>query len=168
MLAWLFWCNIVCGQKCGQKREHKTGHNSSSWPPFEIKSSALDRIFHAGSNGNSFKAWNVQNNDEESRFKARNVQQKRRRKSGPTKKIGLEKMKKNTPCFDPLERRGIVDLVWVATGDGVQLVLKRWVINKKQFSHMKQFPKIVITRSPDHPQAWFWVQNELFCRGKFF
>ena len=28
-------------------------------------------------------------------------------------------------CFDPLERRGIPDLVWVATGDGVQLVLKR-------------------------------------------
>ena len=42
--------------------EYKTGHNSGSWPPLEIKSSALDRIFHAGSNGNSFKAWNLQNN----------------------------------------------------------------------------------------------------------
>ena len=30
-----------------------------------------------------------------------------------------------TPCFDPLERRGIPVLVGVATGDGVQLVLKR-------------------------------------------
>ena len=44
---------------------------------------------------------------------------------GP-KKVGPEKIKKeNTPCFDPLERRGIVDLGGVATGDGVQLVLKR-------------------------------------------
>ena len=29
------------------------------------------------------------------------------------------KMKTLTPCFDLLERREIVDLVWVATGDGV-------------------------------------------------
>ena len=41
------------------------------------------------------------------------------------KKIGPEKMEKIIPCFDPLERRGIVDLGGVATGDGVQLVLKR-------------------------------------------
>ena len=40
-------------------REHKTNHNSGSWPPLEIKSSALDRIFHAVSNGKSFKTWNV-------------------------------------------------------------------------------------------------------------
>ena len=47
------------------------------------------------------------------------------KKVGPDKKNGTEKMKKITPCFDPLERRGIVDLGGVATGDGVQLVLKR-------------------------------------------
>ena len=41
--------------------EHKTGHNSGSWPPLEMKSSALDRIFQAGSNGSSFKARNLQN-----------------------------------------------------------------------------------------------------------
>ena len=40
-------------------------------------------------------------------------------------------MKKNTPWFDLLERRVIVDLGGVATGDGVQLVLKRWVMGKK-------------------------------------
>ena len=40
-------------------------------------------------------------------------------KSDPTKKIRPEKMKILTLCFDPLERRGIPDLVWVATGDGV-------------------------------------------------
>ena len=62
---------------------------------------------------------------------------KRRTKSGPTtkndktttKKVGPDKkniQKQNkTQCFDPLERRGIVDLGGVATGDGVQLVLKR-------------------------------------------
>ena len=71
-----------------------------------MKSSALDRIFHAGSDGNSFKARNVQNNND---------------KVGPDKKIGPEKMKILTPCFDPLERRGIVDLLWLATGDGVRL-----------------------------------------------
>ena len=71
-------------------------------------------------------------------------------------------MKKNTPCFDPLERRGIVDLGGVATGDGVQLVLKRWVMGKKPFWHAKNFTKIAITGAPDHPQAWFWLQNELF------
>ena len=43
------------------------------------------------------------------------------KKSDPTKKIGPEKMKILTPCFDPLERRGIVDLVGVATGNGVKL-----------------------------------------------
>ena len=47
------------------------------------------------------------------------------KKSGPTKKIGPEKMEKITSWFEPLERRGIVDLGGVATGDGVQLVLKR-------------------------------------------
>ena len=40
-------------------------------------------------------------------------------KVGPDKKIGPEKMKILTPCFDPLERREIVDLVWVAMRDGV-------------------------------------------------
>ena len=43
------------------------------------------------------------------------------KKIGPDKKNGPEKMKILTPCFDPLERRGVVDLVWVATGDGVRL-----------------------------------------------
>ena len=47
------------------------------------------------------------------------------KKVGPTEKVEPEKMKKIIPCFDPLERRGIVDLGGVATGDGVQLVLKR-------------------------------------------
>ena len=102
MLAWLFWCNIVCGQtcgqKCGQKREHKTGHNSSSWPPFEIKSSALDRIFHAGSNGNSFKAWNVQNNDEQSWA--------RQKKSGP------KKWKKKYTMFWPFRTTGHSRFGW--------------------------------------------------------
>ena len=38
------------------------------------------------------------------------------KKHGPDKKkIGPEKMKDITPCFDPLERRGIVDLGGVAT-----------------------------------------------------
>ena len=69
------------------------------------------------------------------------------------KKIGPEKMKNITPCFDPLERRGIVDLGGVATGDGVQLVLKTLVMSKKTFWDMKQFTKIVITRPPDHPRA---------------
>ena len=55
------------------------------------------------------------------------------KKVGPDKKIGPEKMKILTPCFDPLERRGIVDLGGVATGDGVQLVLERSVIIKKPF-----------------------------------
>ena len=73
---------------------------------------------------------------------------------GPDKKqIGPEKMKNLTPCFDPLKRRGIPDLVGVATGDGVQLVLKRLVISKKPFCHLKNFTKIVITRPPDHPRA---------------
>ena len=41
--------------------EHKTSHNSGSWPPLGIKkSSALDRIFHAGSDGNSFKGQKLQ------------------------------------------------------------------------------------------------------------
>ena len=47
------------------------------------------------------------------------------KKVGPDKKNRARKNEKNTPCFDPLERRGIVDLGGVATGDGVQLVLKR-------------------------------------------
>ena len=46
------------------------------------------------------------------------------KKSRP-EKIGPGKMKILKSCFDPLERRGIPDLVWVATRDGVQLVLKR-------------------------------------------
>ena len=41
--------------------EHKTNRNSGSWPPLEMKSSSLDRIFHARFNGNSFKAWSLQN-----------------------------------------------------------------------------------------------------------
>ena len=32
-----------------------TGHNSRSWPPFDIKSSALDRSFHAAFGSNIFK-----------------------------------------------------------------------------------------------------------------
>ena len=47
------------------------------------------------------------------------------KKVGPDKKNGPEKMIFVTSCFDSLERREIVDLVWVATGDGVQLVLKK-------------------------------------------
>ena len=35
------------------------------------------------------------------------------------KKNGPEKMKNLTPCFDPLERREIVDSWGVATGIGV-------------------------------------------------
>ena len=43
-----------------------------------------------------------------------------------------------TACFDPLERRGIPDLVWVATGDGVQLVLKKVSYKQKTvFAHEK-------------------------------
>ena len=38
-------------KKCG----HKIDHNSSSRPPFDIKNSALDRIFHARFIGNSFE-----------------------------------------------------------------------------------------------------------------
>ena len=38
----------VCG--------HKIDHNSSSRPPFDIKNSTLDRIFHAQFADNSFKA----------------------------------------------------------------------------------------------------------------
>ena len=43
-------------KKCG----HKIDHNSSSRPPFDIKSSALDRIFHARFIGNSFEYRNLQ------------------------------------------------------------------------------------------------------------
>ena len=39
----------------------------------------------------------------------------------PKKQLDLKKMKILTPCFDPLERREIVDLVWVATRVGLQL-----------------------------------------------
>ena len=39
--------------------------------------------------------------------------------TAPPKKVGPEKMKIFTPCFDPLKRRGIPDLGGVATGDGV-------------------------------------------------
>ena len=46
--------------------------------------------------------------------------------TGQKKKIGPDKNDKiYAPCFDSLERRGIVDLGGAATGDGVQLVLKR-------------------------------------------
>ena len=58
-----------------------------------------------------------------------------------------------TPCFDPLERRGIVDLGGVAPGDGVQLVLKRLVMSKKPFLDTNDFQQIVITRPPEDPQA---------------
>ena len=62
-------------------------------------------------------------------------------------------MKILTPCFDPLERREIVDSWGVATGIGVKLKKKIRVISKKQFL-VNNFPeKIVITRAPDHPQA---------------
>ena len=44
-------------KKCG----HKIDHNSSSRPPFDIKNSALDRIFHARFIGNSFECRNLQN-----------------------------------------------------------------------------------------------------------
>ena len=108
MLAWLFWCNIVCGQKCGQKREHKTGHNSSSWPPFEIKSSALDRIFHAGSNGNSFKAWNVQNNDE----KVGPESEITTKKVGPDKKKSAPKKWKKYTMFWPFRTTGHSRFGW--------------------------------------------------------
>ena len=49
----------------------------------------------------------------------------RTRQKVETGKNRARKMKNFKSCFDPLERRGIPDLVWVATGDGVQLVLKR-------------------------------------------
>ena len=52
-------CSHCCGhinnekaKKCG----HKIDHNSSSRPPFDIKSSALDKMFHARVAGDSFKA----------------------------------------------------------------------------------------------------------------
>ena len=38
-------------KKCG----HKTDHNSGSRAPFDIKSSAIDRIFHARFAGDSFE-----------------------------------------------------------------------------------------------------------------
>ena len=68
------------------------GHNSGARSPFETLTSALDRIFHAGSNGNSFKARNVQNNDEKVGPD---------KKIGTDKKIGPEKMKILTLCVDP-------------------------------------------------------------------
>ena len=40
--------------------KHKTGHNSGSWPPLEIKSSALDRIFHAWFASNIFAKGSLQ------------------------------------------------------------------------------------------------------------
>ena len=63
------------------------------------------------------------------------------------------KLKILTPWFDPLERRGIVDLGGVATRDGVQLVLKSWV---------KNFPKIIITRAPDLRWRWKVVHSIAF------
>ena len=144
--------------------EHKTDHNSGSWAPLEMKSSSLDRIFHAASTCQRFKAWNLQNKAQ----KRGDTKKSDTTKSRDRKKIGPGKMKILKSCFDPLERRGIPDLVWVATGDEVWIVLKRWVISEKPFLHMKNFPKIVITRAPDHAQTWFRSQNELFFTGGFF
>ena len=53
-------------------------------------------------------------------------------------------MKILTPCFDPLERREIVALVWVATGDGVRLEKKIRVIIKKQFFENCSCAKMVL------------------------
>ena len=39
-----------------EKREYKTGHISGCRQPLEIKSSALEKIFHSCFNGDSFKA----------------------------------------------------------------------------------------------------------------
>ena len=69
------------------------------------------------------------------------------------KQIGPEKMKILTLCFELVEQREIVDLVWVATGDRCSFEKKNRFISQKPFSHMTNFQKIVITRAPDHPQA---------------
>ena len=69
------------------------------------------------------------------------------------KKRARQKSKKYKPCFDSLERRGIVDLGAVATGDGVQLVLKRRVMTNKLLLDTICLRKIIITRPADHPQT---------------
>ena len=51
MLAGCFNQNI----EKQQTRGHKTDHNSGSRAPFDIKSSAIDRIFHARFAGDSFE-----------------------------------------------------------------------------------------------------------------
>ena len=53
----LLWTHANNKRKCG----HKIDHNSSSRPPFDIKHSASDRIFHARFIGNSFECGNLQN-----------------------------------------------------------------------------------------------------------
>ena len=53
-------------------------------------------------------------------------------------------MKILTPCFDPLERRGILDLVWVATGDGVSFQKKLSYKPKTVFAHEQ------ISKNPDN------------------
>ena len=95
----------------------------------EIKNSALDIIVHARFNGNSVTARRLQNqvvfkvfllfeNQKIETFQKKGRQKKTdTTKSRDRKKIGPEKMKTLKSCFDPLERRGIPDLVWVATGD---------------------------------------------------
>ena len=45
-------------------------------------------------------------------------------KTGPPQKNDAEKMTVSTLCIDPMDRREIVALVWVATGDGVNLKTK--------------------------------------------
>ena len=62
-------------------------------------------------------------------------------------------MKILTPCFDPLERREIVDSWGVATGIGVKLQNKIRVMSKKLFLVNDFQEKIVVTRAPDQPQA---------------
>ena len=78
--------------------EHKTGHNSGSWPPLEMKSSAFDSVFHDGSNGASFKFWNIQNNDEQSRARQKQI--------GADKKIGPEKNENLNTMFWPFRTMG--------------------------------------------------------------
>ena len=78
-----------------------------------MKSSSLDRIFQAAFNSQCLEAGNLQN---KSQKRGDNKKIGHDKKSRP-EKIGPGKMKNFKSCFDPLERRGIPDLVWAATGD---------------------------------------------------
>ena len=86
-----------------KKREHKITHNSSSRPPFDMKNSAFDRIFHAPFDGNSFKArkhWNKVSFSDLSSGPTKKNRALKRRLLGPTKK---KCARKNCPKKNNLE-----------------------------------------------------------------